>query len=534
MSEAFPVASGAIGELFFNVNDAVLVAKPGRVLAWNPSAEAMLGLTAAQATAPGADLTRAFGDGTDALWRLVDSGGQGVIQCHGGSGRILEATAWRLGVPRGDRPESDEIAAAHDDDPSDDDRRPTVVVMHDVTAERRHANGLVTLNALARELLAETSLDVLLTRIVDAAKELARADFSALITVRDGGPEVDHFVYNAPRELFPARLPRVVGLLAVPVTTKSVARIADIREHPWGVGIPVEHPPIAALLAAPIIVDDQVIGELAVANQPDRPAFDDVDEAMITELAAHAAIAVSLVQAREAQRQVTATRRALMDTALHNIRTPLTVAMGFLSTLRHHGSGLSGEERDEAFAAIERAHERIQALAEGALLDHPVVEVPGAPSDVIDVAELCEQVVADTTGLRRGVELRWEVEEDAPPSFLGDRTLVTELLGNLLSNALKHAPEGSAVTVTVRREADSIRFDVSDRGPGIPPEEQSRVFEQFYRTRESIAEGVPGTGLGLWIVRRLGELLGGSVGLSSRVGQGTTFWVTFPLDPAAT
>jgi signal transduction histidine kinase len=511
LSEGFSVVSGAVGELFYNVNDAVIIARPGRVLAWNPAAERVLGMTAEAATAPGADLQPAFGDGLVVFWHMVEEGGQTMIECRRGSERIVEATAWRLG----------------------DDGGPTVVVLHDVTDARRHAEGLKTLNVLARDLLAQSSLDVLLTRIVDAAKELTRADFSALITIRDGtSTEVDHFVYNAPRELFPPRLPRLVGLLAVPVETRSVARLTDIRGHPAGAGIPVEHPPIAALLAAPIIVNDDVIGELAVANRPDRPVFDDVDEAMLVELAAHGAMAVSLVRAREAQHQVAATRRALMDTALHNIRTPLTVAKGFVSTLRAHFDSLTPAEREDAFDAIERAHERMQALAEGSLLDHPLTE-SNRESEGIVVADLARLVAEDMTDVRRDVELRWEFEPDAPTTFRSDGQLVRELMGNLVSNAMKHAPTGTPVTITARREGDSIRFDVSDKGPGIPPEEQARVFEQFYRTRQSAEAGVAGTGLGLWIVRRLGELLGGTVGLSSRKGQGTTFWATFPLLPRA-
>lgn len=512
MSEGFAVVSGAVGELFYNVNDAVLIARPGRVLAWNPAAERVLGMAAEAATAPGADLGPAFGDGLVVFWHLVEAGGQTAIECRGGSERIVEATAWHLGGDDG----------------------PAVVVLHDVTDDRRHAQGLKTLNILARQLLAQSSIDVLLTRIVDAAKELTRADFSALITIRDGtATEVDHFVYNAPRELFPPRLPRLVGLLAVPVETRSVARLDDIRAHPAGVGIPVEHPPIAALLAAPIIVNDDVIGELAVANRPDRPVFDDVDEAMLVELAAHGAMAVSLVRAREAQHQVAATRRALMDTALHNIRTPLTVAKGFVSTLRSHFESLTPAEREDAFGAIERAHERIQALAEGSLLDHPLTESPNRESDGIVVADLARLLSEDMADVRRDVDLRWEFEPDAPTTFHSDLQLVRELMGNLVSNAMKHAPKGTPVTITTRTEGDSVRFDVSDEGPGIPPEEQARVFEQFYRTRQSADAGVPGTGLGLWIVRRLGELLGGSVGLSSRQGQGTTFWATFPLVPPA-
>ncbi|HZQ28818.1 MAG TPA: ATP-binding protein [Acidimicrobiales bacterium] len=508
MSESFSVASGAIGELFFNVNDAVVIARDGRFVAWSPSAESLFGLTAAEATDPTTDLGTVFGSGLSALWDLIEAGGQAVIDCAGGSERVVEATAWHLG---------------------EDEAGPTVAVMHDITRERRHVQGLETLNALARELLAEPSIDVLLARIVDAAKDLTHADFSALITVRDSAEEVEQFLYNAPRERFPARLPRVVGLLAVPMATRSVVRIDDIRGHPAGVGIPVQHPPIASLLAAPILVGDRLVGELAVANEPGRPAFDELDEAMLTELAAHGAMAVSLVGAREAEAHVAATRRAIMDTALLNIRTPLNVAKGFLATIRDRGPELSQEELDHAFDAIDRAHDRIQRLAEDGLLDPPPATSHPRSVDVVYVVPMGEQLLDDLAPVRPDVELRWDAEPSAPASFLGDARLVREVLENLIANAVKHAPPSTTVTVTVRQDGSSVRFDVTDQGPGIPPTEQSRVFEQFYRTRQSIEEALPGAGLGLWIARRLTEVMGGTVGLSSRPGQGTTFWATVPL-----
>lgn len=406
--------------------------------------------------------------------------------------------------------------------------------MDDRTEEQRRLAGFQRLNALARELLAEPSLDALLVRIVDAAKDLVGADFSALLLLRKGSPEeVAHFVYNAPRALFPDHLPRVVGLLAVPVSTGTVARIDDIRGHPAGVGIPVEHPPIVALLAAPILLDGRAVGELVVANGVDRDGFDEVDEAVITELAGHAAIAVSLASAREAQERLDATRQALLDVALHNIRTPLTVAKGFLSTIRRHGDRLGEEDRVHAFEAIERAHGRIQELAEGALLADPARRADGPlrEPEEIDVVGLMEELVAAMQDVGGGVLLDVTMAPDAPAKFDGDRRLVRELLDNLVSNAVKHSGSGQTVRVTARSEGGSVRFDVTDRGPGIAPEEQGRVFEQFYRTQQSMERAVPGTGLGLWIVRRLAELQGGAVGLTSRTGQGTTFWATFPLQP---
>ena len=128
------------------------------------------------------------------------------------------------------------------------------------TDERRHVEGLHRVGALARELVTEGSLEVLLQRIADEARDLTGAAYSAVLLVREDGTEVQYFFYNGPRNLFPTRLPRAVGLLAVPITTRAPARVADIRDHPAAVGIPVEHPPIAALLSVPIIAGDRVLG----------------------------------------------------------------------------------------------------------------------------------------------------------------------------------------------------------------------------------------------------------------------------------
>ena len=515
MGEGFTVATGAVGELFWNIPDGVAVCVPGRVMAWNPAAEAITGVTAAEAVAAGRDLTAAFGAATDQFWELVERGsGEECLECVGANERILEASAWHL---------------------SGDGARPVVVVLRDTTNEWRQMAGLRRLNVLARQLLAEPSLDVLLVRIVDAAKDLVRADFSALLLLREGTQdEVAHFSYNAPRELFPTHLPRAVGLLAVPIRSGQVARIDDIRGHPAGVGIPVEHPPIAALLAAPILVGEEVVGELAVANGPDRPGFDEVDELMITELAAHAAIVVSLATSRDDQEREQTSRRAFVEAALNDIRTPLAVAAGFVETLRTQGSELAEEERDQVFEAIQRAHERLEALASGVVLGDPLAGGgPPRESDFVRVADVLDALVQELSHNSRDVHVEVAVDPAAPATFVGDRRLVRELLDALLSNAVKHSPRGGVVTITAREEGGCLRFDVTDRGPGIPPDEQGRVFEQFYRTRQSVADDLPGTGLGLWIARRLAQAHGGTVGVSSRMGQGTTFWATFPVAPVA-
>jgi two-component system OmpR family sensor kinase len=107
--------------------------------------------------------------------------------------------------------------------------------------------------------------------------------------------------------------------------------------------------------------------------------------------------------------------------------------------------------------------------------------------------------------------------------------MVREVLDNLVGNALKHAPPDSPVVVSARSEGDQVRFDVRDQGQGIPEGEQAALFERWSRTDSSRAKQLPGYGLGLSIVKRLVTAHGGSLGVSSRLGEGATFWVTFPV-----
>jgi signal transduction histidine kinase len=109
----------------------------------------------------------------------------------------------------------------------------------------------------------------------------------------------------------------------------------------------------------------------------------------------------------------------------------------------------------------------------------------------------------------------------------GDRTRLEQVLNNLLSNAVKYSPLGSRIRVDLARKGEELTLEVSDEGPGIPPEDRARIFEAFER-RSATHEEAPGTSLGLWVSRRMVEAHGGRMDLDSRVGYGSTFRVILP------
>jgi signal transduction histidine kinase len=394
-------------------------------------------------------------------------------------------------------------------------------------AEQHLTQRLLRLNESARRMFARPSLDVLLQEVVDEARVVTEADFSALLTLKEGSrTEVAKFVYNAPRELFPDRLPRAIGLLAAVIETGSPARIDDIREHPQAIGIPVEHPPIGPLLAVPLSSGGSVFGELAVANAPENRTFDDEDETVLSELGHNAAQAIQLIQATEERVERDDARQTMLDMLRHDMMTPIATAKGALELLSGQ-SHLNEEQSQRLMGALNRAVLNLEGMAKNlrsdARLDAPRLE--GEIRD-IDTAVLLDEISNDLGRLAADKEVELSVnKEDAPPRFRGVESLARQALENLLTNAIKFSSNGGRVVITARTEGPSVRFDVTDQGPGIGVEDQRGLFDRFGKSTHSS----PGLGLGLSIVKRVAEAHGGAVGVASQPGHGSTFWISLPV-----
>jgi signal transduction histidine kinase len=119
--------------------------------------------------------------------------------------------------------------------------------------------------------------------------------------------------------------------------------------------------------------------------------------------------------------------------------------------------------------------------------------------------------------------------EPALPPVAADPDKLRQVLTNLIDNAVKYSPDGGRVSVLVARVGNRIRFRVQDEGLGIPPAEQARIFEKFFRLDPQLTRGVGGTGLGLYITRELVQRMHGRVGVNSDGRTGSTFWVELPV-----
>jgi PAS domain S-box-containing protein len=214
----------------------------------------------------------------------------------------------------------------------------------------------------------------------------------------------------------------------------------------------------------------------------------------------------------------------------HEFRTPLEIIMTSGDILERYFDRLDPPQREGHLQAIHESVRRMDGLMREVLLLSTVeagrMQCVPAP---LDLTALCRRIVDEilsATNHRNPVEFRGSAET-ADASARADESLLRHVLTNLLSNAVKYSPAGSPVVLTLARDGEAAVFAVADRGCGIPAEDRERLFQAFYRARN--VRHVPGTGLGLVIVKRCVELHGGDIAFDSEQDRGTTFVVRVPV-----
>ncbi len=262
---------------------------------------------------------------------------------------------------------------------------------------------------------------------------------------------------------------------------------------------------------------------LAVARAEATEARRRADEVAALS-AEHERLAAEAEHAK-ALREADRLKDVVLASLSHDLRTPLTTikALAQDSTLRGDPNG----------AIIEEAADRLSRLV-GDLLDLSRLKGGAFPvSPELNTAEdLVGAAMRQVAGLLNGRTLNPQVDT-SQPALLGRFDFVQSLriLNNLIENALRYAPAGSSVDVSVHRDEDVLVFSVADRGPGIPAANRERIFQPFYRASDTASDAPPDTGragLGLSIARRLAEIQGGTLAFEPRPGGGSVFVLRLP------
>ena len=231
------------------------------------------------------------------------------------------------------------------------------------------------------------------------------------------------------------------------------------------------------------------------------------------------------------QRELDRLKDDFVATVSHELRTPLTSMMGFLEMIREGEAGALNDEQKRFLAIVYRSSERLQRLVGDLLfvarLDANGLQLQFGP---VRVDEIVSESLESVAALARSREVEVVSEIHAVSPVWGDRERLAQLVGNLLSNALKFTPPGGRMTVRTFEDSGRAVIEVADTGIGIPKHEQDRLFQRFFRSSTATEQAIPGTGLGLVISRAIAEAHGGSIGVTSEAGEGTCFRVELPLE----
>jgi PAS domain S-box-containing protein len=234
-----------------------------------------------------------------------------------------------------------------------------------------------------------------------------------------------------------------------------------------------------------------------------------------------------LMQQRLELEAALATRSRFYASMSHELRTPINAVIGYIGLVLEGVYGPLPERMHDALSRSKRAaahlHELVDDVLDLAKLEAGRIDVTSEP---VDVRPLAEDILLSVrpAAEANGSSVSLECDGDAPEPIVTDPRRVRQILLNLLGNALKFGA-GRPVVLRCRSSPDGVTFSVTDQGPGIPKADQPRIFEEFVQLDP---EGRPGTGLGLSISRRLAQLLGGTLTVSSVEGEGSTFSLSLP------
>jgi PAS domain S-box-containing protein len=274
--------------------------------------------------------------------------------------------------------------------------------------------------------------------------------------------------------------------------------------------------------------------QLTATSIPDASGMPEHVLVLVEDVTAVRETADKLAEALEAQRDANTnlekldrTKSEFLSIVSHEFRTALTGIQGFSELIRD--GGLEPDEVRAYGGYIFNDADRVNRLI-GDMLDLDRMEsgrMNMRTADV-DINEVLAEAITRAAPTAVSVDFKSDFDPRLP-IVAGDRDRLIQVVSNLVNNAVKYSPEGGTVTLTSRVEGRFALVSVTDTGLGIPPDEIGHVFERFRRVRSGAAQSIPGTGLGLTIVKQIVEMHGGKIWVESAVGHGSSFHFTIPL-----
>ena len=422
-----------------------------------------------------------------------------------------------------------------------------VVLVRDITERRRGEERTRFLASAAASLSASldygSTVETLAAVAVPFLAELCIVDLLEHGHVRTAAiaaaaPEKRAIAQRA-RERYPVRLEsnhpvaRALGGGASIYAHTSFATLREISESDehaeFGTALGVR-----SLMVVPLTARGQTLGAMSFISLDRGRRYTQADLALASELADRAGIAIDNARLYRQLQESNRLKDEFLGTVSHELRTPLNAVLGWAQILKRTGIG-DPDQAARAIDAIERNAQAQAQLVEDLLDTSRVVSgklritfVPVHLADIVQSAVESLRPLAKS----RGLDLTLTVGEGLVP-IMADAARLQQVIGNLVSNALKFTPPGGRVEVSVRRSGGTMEIAVADTGAGIAPEFLPFVFDRFRQADSTTTRMHGGLGLGLSIARHLVALHGGTIRAESPgEQQGATFTVVLPINPA--
>jgi len=403
--------------------------------------------------------------------------------------------------------------------------------------QQEEAEVSAALARVGRELIALLDTPVLLDRLCQLTTEVLGCDYShiwlwqlhehAFAAVANHGDPPEHW-----EALRTVRLSRqLIAPLLDRLHTESLVNVNMSTFGSTNLGSMPSQYGITVSLIAALQRGGEVVGLYTAGYRGRTEPFGAQQVRTARGIAQLGSLALESARLIEELEHANRLKSEFVATMSHELRTPINIIMGYHELLLDGVFGaLAGEQSD----TLRRAEKAAKALLEliTATLDMSRLESGRVEPDVsaVNLSEVIRNVDAETRELhdkKPEVRFAWRIEAPLPLIWT-DEVKLKVVLKNLINNAIKFTDEGSVV-VGVHPQPAGIEFSVTDTGAGIDPALHAEIFEAFRQVDSSSTRRYGGVGLGLYIVRRLVDLLGGTITVESAIGRGSTFRVSLPL-----
>ncbi len=375
---------------------------------------------------------------------------------------------------------------------------------------------------------AERELDRVLQEVADSAREVTGAQYAALGVLNPEGTGLSNFVTSGLTPEEHARIgepPHGKGILGLLIRDPKPIRLTDLTHHPASYGFPEHHPRMRSFLGVPVVGRGGPIGNLYLTQKLGAAEFGLEDEAIAVMLAAQAAGAVENARLNEETQRLLGEVRGMQKSRdrfyamiNHELRNALTAVYGWADLLIRRGTEGLPRAAVEVYESAERTLTLLNDLLDLSRLDASRLQPIVRETNARHIIREAVQAVLPTAQARN-VRLDTGAEDGDIPCRT-DPVRVRQIVINLLTNAVRHSPEGEAVSIELACSDARLRVAVVDQGEGLTGEQQAVIFDAFTRAG---TENERGTGLGLTLSRQLARLLGGDLLVESSPGAGARF-----------